>query len=182
MTKLQAYRLYFPAWNAVVRRHDWRMADCRLVGKRAERFGGPEADRIYQRAWQHAEAVAQRECRAVLPDDLRHGIHVAALGRDKSSKVLTNAELDRVLAAMRVLAMPDDVDAMVKWEHPEAEERRRRVWWITHRCKPEYVSAVCRDMYGHGEVAELDDHQVGGLYATLRHRAGAKVAASGQPF
>lgn len=182
MTKLQAYRLYFPAWSAVVRAHDWRMTECRLVGKRAERFGGPEADRIYQRAWQHAEAVARRECRAPLPDDLRHGVHVAALGRDKSSKVLTNAELDRVLVAMRLLADPDDMGSMVKWEHPEAEERRRRMWWIRHRCKPEYVATVCQDMYGTGDFESLDDHQIGGLYATLRHRPGAKLAGTGQPF
>ena len=151
------------------------MASRRLAGARREAFGGPESSALYDRVWQHAESVALAQHRAATPDDLRHGVHVAALGRDKSSKDLTNAELDRVVQALRLLADPDDLDAMMGWLHPENEERRRRLWWIENRCLAGYARRVCKDMFGTDDWWSLENEPVMRLYRTLRDRPGAMV-------
>ena len=90
MTPSQKFRLYLPAWSRVVTVHEWRMRQRRLVGQRRESWGGPETSTIYARTWQHADTLARRDSRAVRPDDLRHGVHVAALGRDVSSTDIRN--------------------------------------------------------------------------------------------
>lgn len=185
MTPSQKFTLYLPAWGRVVSTHEWRMRQRRLVGQRRESWGGPATSEIYARTWQHAETLARRDCRAVRPDDLRHGVHVAALGRDLSSTDLRDAQLDRVLVALRLLADPEDLDAMIAWEHPEQGERKRRAWWLANRCHPVYVARVAADMFGVADWTTLTDHQVGILYGRLKHRPGAarraQAAAAAQP-
>ena len=175
MTSSQKFRLYLPAWAEVVRVQGWRMdrATHRLVGPRREFWGGDETSRLYARVWQHADTLSVRAARGVRPDDLRHGVHVAALGRDMSSSGFDNRQLDRVLVALRLLANADDVGAMLSWLHPEQGVRSRRVWWLRNRCHPAYVARVARDMYGVADWSGLDDHQIGVLYGRLKHRPGA---------
>lgn len=181
MTEKQAKRRYFPEWNATARQHSWRMANGRLVGQRMERFGGPETTQIYNRIWEHAEQRASDRLRAVLPDDLRHGVHMAALGRDKSSHDLKNAELDRVIIALKLMRDPDNMHLLIAWDHPEQGERRRRLWWLRNRCNPAYRTKVCRDMYGTEDIDALDNHQVEVLYGRLKHREHAARRNYGAP-
>lgn len=177
MTDRQKFKLYLPAWQAVVRLHAWRMdrATHRLAGQRRDLWGGPETTQLYQRVWQAAETIARGACRAVRPDDLRHGVHIAALGRDKSSTDFRDYELDRVLAALALLADADDMDAMLVWMNPQASERRRREWWLAHRCHPAYVARVAADMFGVADWRALDDRQLGILYGRVKHRPGATL-------
>jgi hypothetical protein len=187
MTSTQKFAKYLPAWAAVVKVHGWRMdrATHRLVGERRETWGGPETTLIYQRTWQHAQTLGRRECRVPRPDDLRHGVHVAALARDISSTRLDNIQLDRVLVAFHLLTEPDDLAAMDAWLHPERGERRRRVWWLSQCCHPAYVAKVARDMFGVADWRYLDDHRLGILYGRVKHRPGAarraREAAAEQP-
>lgn len=187
MSPKQKFNLYLPAWAAVVSRHGWRMdrATHRLVGQRADAWGGPETTRIYARTWQHADLLARRTARGVRPDDLRHGVHVAALARDLSSTRLDNAQLDRVLLAFRLLTDPDDLTAMEHWLHPELREADRRTWWLRQMCHPVYVARVAADMFGVSDWTTLDAHRLGILYGRIKHRPGAerraREAAAEQP-
>lgn len=60
---------------------------------------------------------------AAQADAKRHELHVKALGRDKSSKSFTNAELDKVLAAFRSIFDASSLDAQMDIQ--EQPERRR---------------------------------------------------------
>jgi hypothetical protein len=200
MTPAQKFRLYLPAWGAVVRIHGWRMdrATHRLVGAPREFWGGPEPTKIYRATWQHAETLARYDrCdpRAVRPDDLRHGVHMAALGRDVSSTQLGNQQLDRVLDALALLANPEELGralddgsyapGLLRWLDPESAIRHRRSWWLRHACHPAYVARVALNMFGVEDWSTLSAHQIGILYGRLKHRPGAArrahEAAAEQP-
>src|SRR5690242_20411596 len=53
-------------------------------------------------------------------DSKRHELHKRALGRDKSSKDFTNAELDKVIAAFRTVSDGGNLDAqLAQLDQPE---------------------------------------------------------------
>lgn len=83
----------------------------------------------------HRRAARHQGHSAVVPDHLRHACHYVALGKDKSSDNLTNAELDQVLAVFRLMADPDDLKSIIDRDHPEHAERRRLV--VLCRRQPE---------------------------------------------
>jgi hypothetical protein len=116
-----------------------------------------------------AEAIARRQHRAVKQDDIRHAVHLVALGKDKSSKDLTNREFDRVLCLLRLLTDPDDLEAVIKWEHPELDERKRLLWTI-HRSPEAYVRDLCMDRFRTSDLDSLSDAQIKMLAMTLRNR------------
>lgn len=149
MTERQKYRLYFPAWRAAVKANGWRMESGRLMVDEGRL--GVEGRQVLALARQRAAM----EHRAPGVDDLRHGCHVLALGRDKSSKVLTNRELDVVVALFRLLADGDDLAARLDWDHPETLEERRVEWVIRHAAPEAYVRAVCADRFGTREWSGL---------------------------
>lgn len=67
---------------------------------------------LYWRAWAAAKRTLTDSGRK--PDDvMRHRIQARAVGRWKSSKKLTNPELDLVLAAFRAISQPADLDAQL---------------------------------------------------------------------
>jgi hypothetical protein len=47
-------------------------------------------------------------------DVQRHALHKKALGQVKSSKDFTNADLDKVLGALRAISRPDDLGAQLR--------------------------------------------------------------------
>lgn len=63
-------------------------------------------------------------------DAKRHALHAKALGRDKSSKDFTNADLDKVIAAFRAISDGGNLDAQLA-QIDQPEERRK---WIIGRC------------------------------------------------
>ncbi len=170
MTERQAKALYWPAWGKVAWLHGWRLEQRRLAGPRLESWGGPETTAVYLRVWQHADSAALRHCRAPLPDDLRHGVHVAALGRDKSSADLTNIELDRVLCVLRLLADPDDLRAMEDWLDPDTATKRRRIGWLKACVSEAYLWKVVADMHPTTDLELLNPRQIEDIYDVLRHR------------
>lgn len=105
----------------------------------------------------------------------RHELHIKALGRDKSSKELTNSEFDKVLGVFRAISQPASVDQQLRQLR---QVKTRLIWKITEEqaallsavlpCVPGanhwdrrsaaeyYVLRVCRERFGGaGSVADL---------------------------
>jgi hypothetical protein len=83
----------------------------------------PKQTSLYWREWQ-----AVRGAIACANDDLRHQLHLDALGCDKSSKEFTNSDLDKVLATFRAITQADDIDVQVE---AQRQPRRRLINRIT---------------------------------------------------
>jgi hypothetical protein len=110
-----------------------------------------------------------------MTDALRHACHFGALNHPASSRRLSNADFDRVLALFRLLAAPDNLDNLTAWLDVESGERRRLVHVIT-QSPPAYWQSIARDKF-HGEI-DLDRltlDQLRQLALTLRKRAQARA-------
>jgi hypothetical protein len=176
ITEKQLRRFYFPAWSACAKANGWVMAKGRL----SESARGAHADapvagalpgELLRKVWMAAEALAVQAHRNVTAEDLRHGCTVVALGRNKSSKDFTNAELDRVVALFRLLAEPDDVAAMLQWNNPEIGERKRLVFAIAESAPAAYVARIASDRFGTELWEDLAVYELRQLVMTLRDRS-----------
>lgn len=177
MTERQRFGLYFPAWRGVCVARGWRMVKGRLAGE-PELLGEADGVNLFQQELLRKVGVlalqrARMGARGVTVDDLRHGAHLVALGKDKGSATLTNGELDRVLAVFRVLADGDDVQGAMEFDRPELGERRRLVWVIEHAAPEGYVRGITRDRFGRDDWRELGVVELRQLVVTLRARRGA---------
>lgn len=114
--------------------------------------------------------MARQTVCSVAATELRHGCHRVALGGDKSAKALTNAEADRVVALFNLIASPEDLDAMLAWEHPEAGAVKRLAWAIEHLAPAAYVEAVASDKFGTRAWRSLPEASLRQLALTLRNR------------
>ena len=145
MTDLQRTRFYFPAWNLCCRANGWKMAGSRLV------FDAGALTEEGRKAVTLANQRALMEHRPVTLDDLRHGVHIVALGRDKSSEHLTNAEVDRVVALFHYLRAPEDLTAVMKWtayERGEDPGQLRRIEFVIRSVPEALQRHIALDMIG----------------------------------
>lgn len=144
MTNAQKFKFYFPAWTACTRANGWRMS------KGILRFDPQQLTEESSKVMTFARQRAVMEKRPMTVDDLRHGAHWLALGKDKSSEHLTNAELDRVVALFRLLTAPEDLgarmtqDAYDRGEDPGAVQRLD--YFIRTSAPDAYVRKVSLDM------------------------------------
>lgn len=167
MTEAQKFKFYFPAWTACVRANGWRKEKSRLVldaSKQCE-----ELNKVLTFGTQRALTAG----RSLTADDLRHGCHVLALGRDKSSEDLTNAELDRIVTLFQVLTDPDNLTSRLKWDAYERGEDPgavQRVEYFIRRCPDAYVRAVSHGLFGTRQWESLTVKQKGRLSMTLANR------------
>ncbi|MFO1461235.1 MAG: hypothetical protein U1G08_17765 [Verrucomicrobiota bacterium] len=169
MTDAQAKRFYFPAWNRALKAR-W----VRDRGTMLPREGAPALD-LADQVEAIATSRAARRAGVVTAEDLRHGAHVVALGRDLSSKDLTNAQTDRVVALFDLLADPDDLGARMRWDSPNEDARRRLEWFAGNSGFSEaYVAAVCSSKFSTRDWRQLNDAQLRQLVVTLKNRARAK--------
>ena len=184
MTERQAKGSYWPAWGRVALAEGWRTERGRLVAQRPQSTGPDEMAQLRARIWDAAGGRARAGHHGIGPNDLRHGCHAVALGRDKSSLDLDNRELDRVVTLFRLLADPSDLDTMMAWLHPEIGERRRLVWSIKHLAPEAYINAIAKAKFaGQYEWPYWEDLPVNSLRQlamTLRARAGGKRMANGE--
>lgn len=82
---------------------------------------------FYWRSWARArKALLAGGLTPAQADERRHALHAKALGSDKSSKRLTNADLDLVLAAFAAVADDSDLNAQLR-ALDQPEERRARL-------------------------------------------------------
>lgn len=103
----------------------------------------------------------------------RHEIHTEALGKDKSSKEFTNADLDRVLDAFQVyLGLSDPRQSKRAVEQP-----RKRALHAIHALghTDAYIAAICQDRFGHTNLDALSESDLWKLKITLVERARAKA-------
>ena len=118
---------------------------------------------LYFREW----AAVRAACRAAaLPEPDRHELHRRALGEDKSSKLFTNADFDRVLAEFRAISRPASVDAQIR-QQTQPTARRNHKLEDTLACLALYVPdpiayarEIIRDMFNRGsrrQVSEIED-------------------------
>lgn len=168
MTPAQKFHFYFPAWNACVKANGWHMR-----GGMVQFDGG----RLTEEGVKMVTFARQRALMAKRPmsiDDFRHGAHWLALGRDKSSEHLTNAEVDRVVALFRLLANPDDLGARMKWdaytrgEDPGAVQRVD--WFIRQAAPAAYTAKVSLDMCGTRDWESLPIAKKNVLARALKQR------------
>jgi len=121
-----------------------------------------------------ANRIATEAHRSPTADDLRHACHIVAIGRPKSSKEITNAEIDRIWLLFSLLTDPDNVDAVVKWQHPEIGERERLVKWISSLAPDATILVIARNAFGDafdfGHWQSLDIPKLKWLGKTLRSR------------
>lgn len=120
----------------------------------------------YWREWSRVKRVVGSEA----DDQLRHELHIKALGSDKSSSAFTNRDFDTVLAVFWAISKPADMDAQLAQMN---QDRKRLVWKICNeqlrllKCfmeDPEaYLAKLLQDRFGVDSVEELS-HQEGRLY------------------
>jgi hypothetical protein len=173
MTDKQWFKFYLPAWSACADANTWLSKKGVFLGKQAPMFGRAEAGELYNQVWIAAQQLALAEHRALKPDDFRHACHIVALGRPKSSKDFTNAECDRVVCLFKILTNPDDIDALIEWDHPEIAAVKRLKWSIEHAAPDAYVRKIAADKFGTRLWEDLEEGQLRHLAMTLRHRRGA---------
>jgi hypothetical protein len=124
----------------------------------------PRQESLYWRSW----AAACRKVGCPASDNVgRHAIHEAALGYDKSHKEFTNAELDKVLARLRLVVDPDDIEARLTIDDPERRPRRRLEYAIK-RFPEALVRKICLDAFKVANWADLDFQQLGFLVKRLK--------------
>jgi hypothetical protein len=188
MTDRQRIRFYFPAWNKA-----WKMnwttskgrvnpAPGRVPCLIVEIQGEAPVDYLAR----IEELAARRSLKKGKPpgaEDYRHACHLFALGKDKSSEHLTNSEVERCVYLFRLLADPDDLDAILGWLHPENDTRKRLLWFLEHRCQLPFVQRVCHDKFATYDFHSLNLDSIQDLVRTMKNRphgqtGGASVPAS----
>ena len=91
---------------------------------------------LYWREW---SAV-----RRVQPEADRHELHRRALGRDKSSKLFNNGDLDKVLAEFWAISKPGDLNAQMRQQNQAG--LRLRVS-IREKVADGYWQSICADRH-----------------------------------
>ena len=121
----------------------------------------PAQLKLYRREWAAARQAGRLE------ESDRHQIHLQVLGRDKSSKDLTNPELDKLLAAFRAISHPGDLNLQLSTLN---QNRNRILYWIQHHCDAPYARALARDKFGTEDFQSLPFEQLQQLHMTLKNR------------
>ena len=84
--------------------------------------------RLYRVEWNktrkalRTQGMAPKEAEAQ-----RHALHIRALGQDKSSTLLTNADFDRVLQEFRAISQPANATTQVELEQMPATRARHYI-------------------------------------------------------
>jgi hypothetical protein len=120
-----------------------------------------------------AQRLAGQQHRAVTLDDLRHGLHLVAIGKARSHKDFSNADFSKYLNTAKLVIDETNLGAAIKAANPELIERENIEWQLRHRCYEAYVRGVSSDIYGSTQYELLETWQLKALYQTLRGRAKA---------
>lgn len=119
-------------------------------------------------------------------DVQRHALHEKALGEKKSSKDFTNADLDKVLAALQAIYAPGDLKAQLRaLEQPEKRlgKLQAECWGIVHELPQvkadhdpqfhaeNYLNTIARSLCG-AKFEKLGEKDCARVLGILRHRLG----------
>ena len=123
-------------------------------------------------------------------DSMRHEIHKAALGVDKSSLDFTNADLDKVLAKLRSYSDGANLDAQLAAEEQPlmriqalVANARDLAAAVVSRQGTEraYLDGLSRQLFKHPDYQTLDERQLQQLCGILARRK-RKLANEPNPF
>ena len=107
----------------------------------------PRQSALYWREWSRLRDMLRTRGKSLVQiDDYRHELARRALGVAKSSKVFTNADLDKVLARIRGEVDPANLAAQLDLQ--ESPDRRRA--YLLERC-----DECCSEMWSHGNDSRL---------------------------
>lgn len=104
----------------------------------------------------------------------RHQIHIAALGKDKSSKLLNNRDLDTILDHFRsYLVLADGPTKDPK--RADVQPCTRLIYAIESTGLPDaYLEAIARDQFGTSEWRKLSEAELTKLRFTAVNRSRKK--------
>ena len=129
---------------------------------------GKLRDVLRARLWSTAKIEAHRSA-----------ITLKALGRAKSSKQFTNADLDKVLAVIKAETAPADFDAQMRLQDMP-EKRHALVMGRIHALslsvqlepglESSYVAGIAHRMFGERAYERLTVEQLGQIEGVLRRR------------
>ena len=105
---------------------------------------------------------------------LRHDAHARALGYDKSHTAFTNEEFDRIIRFFQLLQDPDNLNAVLFFQNPGREEKKRLIWSIQHLADEPYIKAIAADRFGTIYWQDLDVPQLTWLRNTVHNRMRVK--------
>jgi len=165
-------KLYLRRWGAVCRALNWRMAKGRLHPAAVLAGSAPR-----EQVAAAAAARALQHHRATTADDLRHGCHVVALGRDKSHKDFSNRDFDAVLtlwgdgrSVRGLLLDADDLGSEVHRAHPELKTRERHLHFLRNDCLGGYVVSESERIFKTKHWEALATDKLAALSNHLRNR------------
>lgn len=201
MTQKQ-HRWYLREWSAAFGAH-WAGTK---YGEALARPGRPESEIRDQVVAIGRQIAARLPDGRLSADVLRHACHVAALGRNPSSREMTNKQLDLVVAFFRRLAESgrelsgqirldarereltrqvsagaeygagDGPGAPWREVHPDAD-RKRVTWSLEHSGYPEAaIAAISQDKFGTKGWRGLPDRELYELLLTIKRAVGRKAA------
>ena len=153
----------------------------------------PKQQSLYWREWGNVRRVLIAAGRTPAEADAqRHRIHIEQLGRDVSSKRLTNAQLDAVLAGFRAYSRPDDLMAQLR-QLDQPDQRlsayKARATTLAAQCGVEepgrtaYLDQLARRICSRtwATVTETDAAKLCGILEQQAKRCSAKPAPAATP-
>jgi hypothetical protein len=171
--------LHWKRWNACCHANDWSEAKKRL---HPQAQATRDLSIYHKLIWREAEKLALQEHRSVTAEDLRHACYLVATAPsplngeragvrgDASMSKLTNRHFSRVLVLWSLLIEPDDLDALMKWEHPEISEGEGLDKSISRLAPDEYTRTIAGRIYGTRLWEDLDVQQKRNLRRILLER------------
>ena len=134
----------------VCRVNHWRWSKGRLVAEAVR-----DAGQHHAAVWTLAERIADKHCRAVVADDLRHACHVYAVGRDVSHGNFSNEQLSRLFLLWGnerglpgLLIEPDHVQSQIFWDDPALAKKESLIRAIKALARDEYICKITADIWG----------------------------------
>lgn len=182
--------LHWKRWAACAHANSWSMAKGRLVPEAQATRG---ATLLHKLVWRDAERLARQESRGVAADDLRHACYITATTKVpgwpaswlpvSSLKDLSNRSFSRLLVLWDLLIDADNLDAQIKWEHPENSEREGLIKSIERRAPDAVIRAIAGNAWGtRAWELETDLGKLRWLLRTLAEKQTRHHQPIEQPF
>jgi hypothetical protein len=173
--------LYGPAWGRVCEANQWRQARGRLVPEAR----GPGFSRFHALVWARSDQHALAEHKGVGVENLRRGCNAVITGRFCSTWDLTNFQFTRLLNLFDLLIDPDNLAAVIRWEHPENDERAWKIALLRRLRHDAQIAHVSQDLFQTMNWEELPLPQLEALRRKFwtqdnrpDHRARRRTAAA----
>ncbi|HVU07639.1 MAG TPA: hypothetical protein VHG89_03750 [Verrucomicrobiae bacterium] len=159
---------YWSLWRECCQKNGWRMERGRLLH---DPF---KLNEMGKKVWTMAEQIAIQQHRAVLLDDLRHAVHIVALGRQRSSKDFTNKEFNKVRLVLQLCADFDNLQAQMEQANPEMAERGSFVAFLRKKAHEGLIITISQNAFGTKHWDDLPIEKLRWLSKQLKERQPAR--------